>query len=101
MRMSPKFLSPCWAPLEPMGAPLSGDAHQIDVGVLLPDGGGLVELLLPGGGGEPGIERRLEVAGDAADARAVGHEAVGDPLRLVPDASRGRVEKLAVLQPLE
>src|SRR5262249_14157375 len=69
-----------------------GDQGEVEVGVGLPGGGGLLDLILPGGGGGEGVHGLEQGAGRAADAGAVGHEAVGDPAGVGPLAD-GRVEQ--------
>src|SRR5262249_58073795 len=77
-----------------------GDLGQVEVGGGLPERGGLLELALPGGGGELGIEGLEQGAGGAADAGAVGHEAVGDPAAVGPLAAERRIEQESAFQPL-
>ena len=48
MRMSPKRGSSCWSPLVPSGLAVVGDQGEVEVGVGLPEGGGLLDLALPG-----------------------------------------------------
>src|SRR5262249_7261289 len=84
------------------GGAVVADLYQVDVGDGLPDGRGLLELELPDGRGDPlGVEGRVEVAGRAADAGPVGHEAVGDAGAVSPEVTGGGVEQLPVLQPLQ
>ena len=95
MRMSPKRRVALLVAGRPDRRAVVGDQHEVDLGHLLPGRGGLGELLLPDAGAEPGIERRLEVAGHAADARPVGDEAVGDADGVGPLRSGGGVEQAA------
>src|SRR5205823_14707110 len=74
------------------------DQREVDVGHLLPDHGRLGELRFPVGCGEVRIERRLEIAGDAADARAVGHEAVSDQFWFGPLGSCRCIQQEAIFQ---
>src|SRR5262249_34082173 len=75
-----------------------GDQCQVDPGDVLPQGGGLLELLLPGVRGEPGVEGPEQGAGRAADAGPVGHEAVGDPAAVGPLGTERGGEQQAWLE---
>ena len=86
---------------DPQGGAVVGDEREVDVGHLLPDGRRLGELRLPVGGRELRVERLLEIAGHAADVRAVGHEAVSDQLGLGPLGPRGRIEQEPIFQSLQ
>src|SRR6185437_2116519 len=67
----------------------------------LPDGGGLLDRLLPGRGRVVRAHRLVEAARHPADVRPIGHEAVGDPAPVGPLPPFERREQVTVLQPLE
>ena len=101
IRMSPNRGSSCWLPLQRFRAAVVGDLAEVDVGDGLPDRRGLLELELPGRRGELGVEGLEQGTRGAADARAVGHEAVSDPAAVDQVAAEGGVEQEAVFQTLQ
>src|SRR5208337_3499734 len=66
---------------------------EVDIGHLLPDRRRIGNLRLPVRSGEVRVERCLKIAGNAPEARAVGHEAVGDQVGLGPLVSRGCIKQ--------
>src|SRR5262249_61430449 len=74
--------------------------RDIEISRLLPRCGRIEDLSLPIGCCESRVEGLLEVAGDAADAGHIGHEAEGDPGGFGPEVRRCGVEQEAIFQAL-
>jgi len=101
MRMSPVARVALLIARAPHGRAVVADLGDVQIGDGPPYRGGLLKLKLPGRGGGDRVSGSGRACSGAADAGAVGHEAIGDPAGIRPLTAGDGGQQLATLETFE